>query len=103
SPGIDADRPAIARRVIARVFERLPAALQEQALLRVDDRRLGRRKAKKSRVELVDGVHNPRSSDIAGIAEQAARYPSGAQFLLREERNRLDPLAQVAPECFEIR
>ena len=44
-------RPGVVARRLAGVLERLPAALQEQALLRIQDRRLPGRDTKERVVE----------------------------------------------------
>ena len=66
-------------RVYPRVFERLPARFQHQALLRVQHLRLDRRNAEKRGVEPVNVVYETgettRLSLVRGVPEQRADTP----------------------------
>ncbi len=96
--GIDADPQRRALRIAAGVLQRLPGALQEDAVLRVHQLRLARGEAEEGGVEPVAVRDHPLGPHEARIGEQA-RIDSGRGELLHGGvGDRLDAVAQVAPQ-----
>src|SRR6185369_16306049 len=78
-------RPGVVARRLAGVLERLPAALQEQALLRIQDGRLPRRDPKECVVECLwilgehpGLLHVASARRSAGSVEELLRIPAAA-------------------------
>ena len=59
NPGVHADRALILARVIAGAFQRLPCALQEQAVLWVGHVGLARVDAEERGIKEIDTVQDP--------------------------------------------
>ena len=64
---IDADRPSKGVRLIAGVFQSMPAKLQEDALLRVHQPRFRRRNAEERGVKLIGILYDATIGRIVGI------------------------------------
>jgi hypothetical protein len=86
-----------ARRVTG-VLQRLPGALQEDALLRVDHLRLARRQAEEGGVEMLRFLQHGAALHVAGLGAQRRVNAGLAQVLVAEVLQRLHALADVAPE-----
>src|SRR5205085_6541661 len=71
--------------------------------LRVDDRGLVRGVAEEGRIEQLDPVEDGARLDVARVAEQARIDAGDPSVLVAEERDRLDAVAEIAPECVEGR
>ncbi len=94
--GEDADAARALRRVAARRLERVPRALHEDPDLRVHHLRLARAHAEEGGVEQLHALE-PRHRLHVGEA-----LPDDGR-LLREELDRLHPVAEVAPELLQVR
>ena len=98
--GEDADPAAVRSRVVAGVLERLPGALEEQPLLRVDQLGLARAVAEEAGVEELDAVeHAARPARSRVGRERLAATPAARSSSSVKKRDRLDAVAQVAPEA----
>jgi hypothetical protein len=89
-------------RHVAGVFERLPHALEEHAVLRIEQRRVARRQAEEPGVELVDVGEQHRRLDVVGITELFLRHAERPQVLVRQLDARVPPIAEQAPELVEV-
>ena len=69
-PAYDADRPRISGGVVPGIFERLPATLQKQPLLRVHQFRFARIDPKEFRIKLVDIIENRPRANVIGVPGQ---------------------------------
>ena len=101
-PGEHADLAAGPLRVVARVFERLPRGLQEQALLRIEDLGLARGVAEEAGVEEVDPVEHRLGADVPRPGEQRGVDPGLHQLLLREEGDQLGAGGELLPEVLQV-
>ncbi len=101
-PGIHADRALVRLAVIAGPLKRGPGLLQKDALLRVDHLGFFGRVAEERRVEVLDLLQEGPGLDEVRVAQQARIEIERCQVLVAEERDRLDAVAQVAPEGVEI-
>ena len=91
APPVDPDRPRVGAGVAARVLQRLPGALQEEALLRIQDERLGGRASEERGVEAVGVLDHAGGGDVVhGLVGW-------------EDRQRLDAADQVRPVFVEVR
>ena len=93
--------PGVALRIVAGVLERLPRALEEQPLLRIDQLGLARRVAEEAGVEQLDAVEHAARLDVARVLQHAVVDARAPQLLVAEDANRLDARAQVVPEALE--
>ncbi len=101
--GEDADRACEDRGIVAGVLEGLPGVLQEQPVLGVHGLGLARGEAEQLGVEQIHAVRHAARPHIAGIAQRFGGDPGGPQLLLREEGDRADSVAQIAPVRLEAR
>ena len=76
SPAIHADGSGVAGRVVARVLERFPRALQEQPLLRVHQLGFPRAEAEEARVEVSDADGHRGRRDPSLIMASAGWSPA---------------------------
>ncbi len=90
-------------KVAARVLEGVPGALEQQALLRVHQLRLGRRCAEERSVEAVDVVQEEAAPDearvFADVRTREGRLPFGG----RDVGQALDAVLQVVPKRVQRR
>ncbi len=101
--GEDADRlPAQPVRLIAGVLQSLPADLQEDPLLRIEDLGLAGIEAEEAGVELVEIRRLRRRPDVGRIGDQGRIDAQRPELLVREEADRVHPVAQVAPELLQV-
>ena len=87
---------------VARVLDRLPAAFQELAVLRVHDRRVLGAEPEELGVEMVEPVQDRGGGDIARIGQARGRFPAFAQLVGRKPGDRFNPVAQVGPEIRDV-
>ena len=97
-------RPVHRRPGVAGVFQRRPAGLEEEPLLRVHHERLGGRDAEERRVELEDAVHEaapPAHRPVRG-ARVRVEVPVPVPAAGRHLRDRVDPRRQVPPQLAHL-
>jgi hypothetical protein len=99
--GIHADAPAVLLRVVAGPLQRLPGALQEQALLRVHDLGLAGVVAEERRIEQLNPIQKPAGRHILRVVAQRRVARQRPVLGRHEEADRLDAAAQVAPELLD--
>ena len=97
-----ADASAERLRVVARRLQRLPGALQEDALLRVEDGRLARRQPEEAGVEHLHVGEHAARADVARVAQRGGGDPGGQQLVVAEPGDAVDAASQVAPELVEV-
>ncbi len=85
-------------RVVAGVVEGLPGDLEEETLLGIEQLRLARRVAEEGGVEAIDLRKHGRRPHVGRALEERGVHARRAQLRLREEANRLDAAAEIAPE-----
>src|SRR5260221_1523275 len=95
--GKDADGAAEPPGIAAGVLKRAPRTLEKDTLLRIRRSRLVRTHAEEGGIEGVRVGHAPVRPDVRRIAEHLGRLTGGEQIVVREECDRFDPRAQVAP------
>ena len=95
--------PAHALGIVAGVLERLPGALEEEALLRVDERGLARAEAEERRVELVDVVEDAARPARSRVAQRAG-VDAGGAAAPRRVKKRIDstPSRRFSQNCVEV-
>ena len=81
------------RRIQPRMFEGMPARLEEQALLWIHDRRFSRRNLEEGRIERID-VGDVAGKKIAGVEIAGA--------IVARWAHHVDPVAQHIPETVKI-
>ena len=86
---------------VAGALERLPADLQEEALLRVHELGLARVDAEEGRVEHSTSSRTPRARHVGRVVPVRARAIAGIERLRREEGDGLAALAEVPPELLD--
>src|SRR5262249_83428 len=91
--GEDSDQRLARRRPVARILHRLPGAFEEDALLRVDERRLAWGLAEEARVEAPDLCQDGARLDEVRIAQRSRAHPEALQLLIRKLADRLDAVA----------
>jgi hypothetical protein len=101
-PGVDRDRARVARGLDAGVLERLPGELEEDALLRVGELGFARADLEEAGVEVALVGQVEAGLDVARVGEQRGVDAGLEQLLVRPEGQRLDPVAQVAPELADV-
>ncbi len=95
----DSDRAREALAVVARILQGFPGALQEEALLRVQDLRLAGRIAKEGRVEELGPVDARPGHDKVGAVEEGGVDPHLLRPLFRgDSGHRLLAVAEDLPE-----
>ena len=97
-----ADQAGVALRVVPGPFERLPRALEEDALLRIHQIRFARREAEERGVEQIGAVEHTARLDVIGLLPHLRRHAGGLQLRVAEEPDALDAVAQVLPERIDI-
>ncbi len=100
--GEDADRPRVAARVVAGVLERVPGALEEEPVLRVQELRLARREAEERGVEAVGVGDHPLGADVARLRQRLGGHPRRPQLGGGEMRDRLAAGEEALPEALEV-
>ncbi len=93
-----ADGAVVCVRIVAGVLEGLPRDLEEQAMLRIHDRRFPRGVAEEERVECFHVAQNGSGLDVVRIQERRRLHTRRQQFRVREEGDRFDAAAEIAPE-----
>ncbi|MNL06580.1 hypothetical protein D3C87_1272200 [compost metagenome] len=100
---VDADgRPALLAGRPARMVHRLPGAFEKDALLRIEVLGLARRVAEEAGVEAVEAVEQHAGLHVVGIGQRALGHAARAQFVVAEDGDRLDAVADVAPEGVHV-
>ncbi|RYE86348.1 MAG: hypothetical protein EOO78_37220, partial [Oxalobacteraceae bacterium] len=100
--GVHADRAGIVARVVTGMLDRFPRALQEQALLRVHELGLACRHAEELGVEHLEAGQHRGGLDIVLVGDHRAVDAGRGQLLVADRVDRIDTVAQVAPELVEI-
>jgi hypothetical protein len=102
-PGVERDLGAEALGVVAGVLERGPDRLEEDALLGVHPAGFAGGDAEEVVVEEVGALEHPAGPHEVGVRPQRlGRERRRLELVFGEERDRLDPGAQVLPEGLEI-
>src|SRR5690348_17159904 len=83
---------------MARVLERLPCALQEEAMLRIHDLCLALRDTEEVRIETVDIVENAARLYDVWLRQLLGRDIFTEHLFVRERTDRLNSRAKVLPE-----
>ncbi|PSK64402.1 hypothetical protein B0E53_03641 [Micromonospora sp. MH33] len=96
-PGEEADPAGIPGRVVTGVLQRVPGALQQQPVLRVEGLRLPGRDPEEGRVELVDPGQPGAGPDVRRVVEPGGIRAVGEHLLDTELPDRLHPGADVVP------
>ena len=97
----DSDRARRPFRNVAGVLEGMPRHFEEVPMLRIHELRFERRDAKERGIEEFDVIEYAAGSDIRRIATQLRRNRV-IDFLGREPADRLNAVAQVGPEGFDV-
>jgi hypothetical protein len=100
--GKDTDRTGEAAGIVAGVLQRLPGALQQQAVLRIDDLGLAGREPEETGVEELGTVDDGARPDVGRVRQQIGRDAGRPQLRLGEEGDRLDARDEVLPETFDV-
>ena len=103
--GVDTDvRPALEIKDDAGILHCFPRRLEEQALLRIDVRRLARRDAEKLRIELVDAVNetSPLGDALAGKAGLGIIIAIDLPAVGRDLDHRVFALEEKLPEGLDV-
>ncbi len=95
---VHTDDALVTQWVIAGVFEGFPRDLEEEAMLRVHQPRLGRGVIEEGGVEAGRGFEDWCRFHVVGMAEHVRRNAGDAQLVVGEERDRFDAANQIAPE-----
>ena len=98
--GNDTDLSRVDGRVIACVFERLPAHFQEQTMLRVHQRCVFWRVTEEGCVEHLDVSQHRRSLYVAGVDDQGRIDIGGDKVLIGKESDGFDAVTQILPIFF---
>jgi hypothetical protein len=102
-PREDADRAGIAGGVAARIFERGPCFLEEDALLGVHDLGFLRRDAKECRVKPFRAFDHAARGHVGGIGAELGGIEAGCgQLGVRELRNGLFARENILPKLGDI-
>ena len=75
--------------------------LQQQAMLRIHGPRLHRREAEERGVEVAGRIEHGRRLHVAAVRQLRAAHPGLKNLLVRQARDRLDAVGQIAPELVE--
>ncbi|GCB43498.1 hypothetical protein SNL152K_783 [Streptomyces sp. NL15-2K] len=100
--GVDADQPVVAARVVTGVLQRGVACRQQDPVLRVGDRGLGRSELEVPGVEQVHVRDDPVGRHVARVVQQPLGHPRRRQFLAAEAGDALAALSQQAPEGVQV-
>ena len=99
--GKHADALLRSLRVVPRVFQRLLREFEKDTLLRIHDLGFERTDAKERGIEKICAVDHASSANVVRIVAQLFVDPR-PQLLRRKKRDRLNPIAQVAPQLGDI-
>src|ERR1700730_12329638 len=94
------DLPRVSSRVVTRGFERLPAHLQEEALLWVHQRCVLGGVTEERRVEHLDVAQHRRSLYVTGVGNEGRVDTDCHKFLIGNKSDGLDALTQILPILF---
>jgi hypothetical protein len=94
----DTDGPAERLGRVTGVLEGLPGTLEEVAVLRVEDGALLRGEAEELAVEVLHAGQRRAGADVRLLSEVLGILAGGEQLLVAVALDRLDAVAQVAPE-----
>ena len=83
------------------MFQRLPGAFEEDALLRVEDLRLARREAEEAGVEPLGLLEDGATAHVLRVPAQRGGHASRLEVRVAESVEALDALDDVAPEGVE--
>ncbi|RAO40096.1 hypothetical protein ONO86_04252 [Micromonospora noduli] len=100
-PGVDTCHGCRGVERVTGVLQRLPGALQEDPVLRVEQLRLTGREPEEAGVEAGRVVEDAEGTDVVGVVELLGCDAVGDQVGVVEGGERFDPVAQVAPEGVE--
>ncbi len=100
--GEDAGRAGVGLPHVAGVLERLPGALEEEALLGVHDLGLAVAEAEEAGVEAVDAARHRDHLDQVGMGELVRIDPRRAQLLVAQRTGGVDAVPQVPPQLGRI-
>src|SRR5690242_9204182 len=92
--------PIIVIRGVSSIFQCLPRAFKEEALLWIEQFGFTWRIAKETRIKLIDVVKYRSRSNIVRILKQSRINSSCNHFSIGEFANRADTLLEVVPEGF---
>ncbi len=92
------DAPGKTRGVAARVLERGVRELEQQALLRIEERGLAGRVTEKFRVEARRIVEHRRRLHIIRTGERLPRHAGREHLVVRQPRDRFHAAGEIAPE-----
>jgi hypothetical protein len=98
----DADEAAVCFRVVAGVFQRLPAVFEEEANLRLHPLGLARAEVEEGGVEQLHVVEDAARPDVVRRAQHLFVEAEVGQLALGEGRDGLDAVAQVLPEPGDV-
>ncbi len=96
--GKDANRRVGPAGVIACRFQRFPSALEEQAVLRIEELGFARAEAEEERVEPVCVFEHDARADVVGAREKRGIHACRDQLIVGEDGDRLHAVADVLPE-----
>src|SRR5579872_634724 len=96
-----ADGRGIGKRVVTCVLKRLPAAFEENSVLRIGNRRFLRVHAEKFWIEPIGAFDHAAGPYIVGHARKLGRI-AYLQLVVCKPGDRLNAVLQVAPELFRV-
>ena len=99
--GVDADRRRTVERVVTGVVEGMPAAFEEQAMLRIEQLGFARHDAEEGGVELVDAGDDGAGGDVV-VERQEASAVGDFEFVGGEAGDRFYPGFQIFPELADV-
>ncbi len=96
--GEDTGRSGEGSRGVSGVFEGLPRAFEEEALLGVHDRRLAGADAEEGGIEGVELGQGRAGADVIGVVQEGLAHADGREILGGELADRLDAVDEVFPK-----
>src|SRR5256885_9645423 len=85
--------------LVSRMLQRLPRALQEKAVLRVQLLGIARGVAEEVGIEEVHAGQRHAGLHVAGIVQQGLGHAQGAQLIVAVALHGLDAVTDVGPEA----
>ena len=100
--GEEPDRAGVAPGVAAGVLQRLPGALEEDALLGIRQLGLARVEAEEGGVEQVGVLDSGTRLDVVRVGDQGRIDAGRGQLLVGEEGHGFDAVPQIPPELVDV-